>query len=152
MAFSCFIRTVFDFSTYIPPVVITGVRKLHQQVVLNRAAELLKEIVLTPRENVFTISFAALSYDAPQQTRYAYQLEGFDRNWVDCGTRREAMYTNLDPGTYTFRVKGSNHDDVWNEQGATLTVIVQPAYWQTWWFKLLTTVRMSWSLCLHLQA
>jgi signal transduction histidine kinase len=47
------------------------------------------------------------------------------------------MYTNLDPGTYTFRVRGANHDDVWNEKGATLTVVVQPAYWQTWWFKLI---------------
>ncbi len=125
-------------STYIPPVVITGVRKLHQQLVLNRAAELLKEIVLTPRENVFTISFAALSYAVLQQTRYAYQLEGFDRNWVYCGTRREAMYTNLDPGRYTFRVKGSNHRGLWNEKGATLTVIVQPAYWQTWWFRVIS--------------
>jgi signal transduction histidine kinase len=62
-------------------------------------------------------------------------LEGFDKDWIYCGTRHYASYTNLDPGSYLFRVKGSNSDGVWNEAGTSLTVIVDPALWQTLWFR-----------------
>jgi signal transduction histidine kinase len=74
----------------------------------------------------------------PGFNQYAYMLEGFDKDWVYCGNRREASYTNLDPGKYTFRVKGCGREGVWNEAGSSMTVIVNPALWQTWWFRLLT--------------
>ena len=121
----------------IPPIVITGIKKLNRQVLLRSTPELLRKITLNHDENVFSISFSALDFVLPEDNRYAYKLEGFDKEWVYCGNRREVMYTNLDPGTYTFRVKGSNHDRVWNEAGTSLTVIINPAYWQTWWFQSL---------------
>jgi signal transduction histidine kinase len=69
--------------------------------------------------------------------QFAYKLEGFNDDWVDAGTRRSATYTNLAPGEYTFRVKAANSDGVWNEEGTTLTIIVEPPLWGTWWFRLL---------------
>ncbi len=62
-------------------------------------------------------------------------MEGFDKDWVYCGTRRTATYTNLDPGEYIFRVKGSNNDGVWNEEGTSIKITITPPFWKTWWFK-----------------
>lgn len=127
-------------SQFLPPIVITGIKKLTRQVRITSEPELLREISFDHEENVFSISFSALSYDMPDYNQYAYKLEGFDKGWINCGNRREVMYTNLDPGTYTFHVKGSNHDQVWNEAGTSLRIIVNPAYWQTWWFRGLAVV------------
>jgi ligand-binding sensor domain-containing protein/signal transduction histidine kinase len=120
---------------YVPSIVITGVRMFNRPGPLRFSPGLLREITLAHEENVFTLEYAALSYDMPQYNQYAYRLEGFDKKWIYCGNRQEATYTNLDPGTYTFHVKGSNHDGVWNEAGTSLVVVVRPAYWQTWWFR-----------------
>jgi hypothetical protein len=121
---------------YVSPVVITAFKKFYKDAEFDSAVTEKRAIELSYRENVFSLEFAALDYIHPEKNLYAYKLEGFDRDWVYCGTRREATYTNLEPGTYTFRVKGSNHDGVWNEAGASLTVIVNPAFWQTLWFKM----------------
>jgi signal transduction histidine kinase len=64
-------------------------------------------------------------------------LEGLDEEWNEVGNRRLASYTNVPPGHYTFRVRGSNSDGVWNEEGAAIAVTITPPYWQTWWFRLL---------------
>ena len=81
---------------------------------------------------------AALSYVHPEKNQYAYKLEGFDKDWIYTdATKRFANYTNLDAGEYTFRVKASNNDGVWNEEGTSIKLIITPPYWQTWWFKLL---------------
>ncbi|MFA5831875.1 MAG: two-component regulator propeller domain-containing protein [Bacteroidota bacterium] len=127
-------------STSVPPIVITGIKKLNQPVGLKITPELLREISFVHEENVFSISYSVLSYDMPEYNLYAYKLEGFDKDWVPCGNKKEVMYTNLDPGRYTFRVKGANHDGVWNEAGASLTVIVKPAWWQTAWFTALVWI------------
>jgi len=126
--------------SYVPPIVITGIRKLNQPILPGNFTGSLHEVAFGHDENVFSIEFQALSYDMPGFNQYAYRLEGFDKDWVYCGTKREATYTNLDPGVYTFRVKGSNHDGIWNEAGASIGVIVRPALWQTWWFRSLAIV------------
>jgi signal transduction histidine kinase len=64
-------------------------------------------------------------------------LEGFDDTWIEAGTRRFASYTNIPPGDYVFRVKGSNNDGVWNEEGAAITLTITPPWWATWWFRVL---------------
>ena len=94
-----------------------------------------KEITLSYKQNVLTFEFAALHYAAPEKNQYAYKMEGFDEDWVYSGNKREATYTNLDPGEYIFRVKGSNNDDIWNEAGTSLKIIIMPPFWQTWWFR-----------------
>ena len=92
-----------------------------------------KEISLSYNQNFFDFEFAALSYLSSEKNQYAYMLEGVDDDWVNSGTRRIARYTNVSPGKYIFRVKGSNNDGVWNEQGTTLTIIIHPPWWRTWW-------------------
>ncbi|CAN7711314.1 diguanylate cyclase [Pseudoduganella sp. LjRoot289] len=93
-------------------------------------------LTLSAQASVFSIEFAALHYTDPGQNRYAYQLAGFDREWVltDAG-HRNASYTNLNPGTYTFRVRAANHRGVWNAEPATLTIVITPPFWQRWWFR-----------------
>jgi DNA-binding NtrC family response regulator/ligand-binding sensor domain-containing protein len=122
---------------YVPPVVITAFKKFDKVVKLERAIDDLKALTLSYEDNFFSFEFAALNYNNPQKNQYAYKLEGFDRDWIYCGTRRYAAYTNLDPGKYVFRVKGSNNDGVWNEEGAAIAIMITPPFWQTWWFRVL---------------
>ena len=81
------------------------------------------------------IEFTALSFVAPQKVRFRYKLEDHDSEWQDPGTRRQAFYSDLRPGTYRFRVMGSNNDGVWNQEGATLAFTLPAAWYQTWWFR-----------------
>jgi signal transduction histidine kinase len=83
------------------------------------------------------IDFAVLSFADPGRVRARYMLEGFDRDWVDSGTRRQAFYTNLPPGRYKFRVIAANNDGVWNETGAALDFEIPPTFFQSIWFLLL---------------
>jgi len=78
--------------------------------------------------------YTALSLTIPERVRFRYKLEGLDRDWQDAGTRRQAFYTNLAPGRYTFHVLACNNDGVWNETGARLNVYLRPAFFQTYWF------------------
>ncbi len=80
------------------------------------------------------IDYTALSLTDPQANRFRYRLDGADKGWTDAQDRREALYTNLGPGTYRFRVIAANNDGVWNDQGAVLTLRIAPRFYQTWWF------------------
>ena len=94
-----------------------------------------KTLTLPYQVSAVTFQFAALNYLDPQKSRYAYQLLGFDETWRFSGTRREATYTNLDPGRYLFRVKAANNDGLWSRQPTTLTLIITPPWWKTVWFR-----------------
>ena len=89
-------------------------------------------ITLGYNENFFSFEFNAFDYTNPEKNQYAYQLEGFDKDWVEIGNRRFASYTNIDPGEYTFHVKASNSDGVWNETGASISLIIKPPFYRTW--------------------
>ena len=97
----------------------------------------LDTVVLSYDENFFSFEFAALDYTSPPDNRYAYRLEGVDEDWVQTEGTRFARYTDIDPGTYRFRVKGTNHDGVWNNSGVDLAVLITPPFWATWWFRAL---------------
>ena len=122
-------------SSFVPPTVITGIRKANRNVDLGGSRDSVHSVTMGSRDNVFSISYAALSFDSPEDNQYAYMLEGFDDAWTYCGNDREVTYTNLDPGEYVFHVKGSNHSGVWNETGTDLRIVVEPAWWQTWWLR-----------------
>ncbi len=93
-----------------------------------------EELVLNHRDQVFSFEFSALHYSKPRKNRYAYKLEGFDKDWVSTGaSKRSARYTNLAAGRYVFRVKGSNGDGVWNDEGTAIRITVLPPPWKTWW-------------------
>ena len=115
-----------------PPVVLTQIYKFNKPVDLGPLL-LLDEIELTHRDYVIAFEFAALDFAAPDLNRYQYKLEGLDKDWVDNGTRRRATYTNLAPGNYTFRVRGSNNDGVWAEQEAALRLRSLPPPWRSGW-------------------
>ncbi|MBI3172372.1 MAG: PAS domain S-box protein [Chloroflexi bacterium] len=82
-------------------------------------------------QNFISFEFAALDFQSPRKNQYAYKLEGFDKDWVQTGTRNYASYTNLPGGEYTFRVKAANSDGIWNEEGTSLKLTVIPPFWQT---------------------
>jgi signal transduction histidine kinase len=127
---------------YVPPVVFTDFLLANRPVTigdssaLQQAIDQTEIIELTYADRVISFEFAALSYRAPRQNRYRYMLEGFDPEWTEVdATRRLVTYTNLNPGTYVFRVTGSNGDGVWNETGRAITLFITPPWWATWWFR-----------------
>ncbi len=122
-------------NTFIPPVVLTALKKFNQQVKSPVSLTKIKNLSLSYRDNYLSFEFAALDFHAPEKNKYAYRMEGFDPGWNYIGNQRLATYTNLDPGTYIFRVKGSNNDDVWNDTGLAITVKIIPPFWMTIWFK-----------------
>ncbi len=131
-------------NTYLPPIVITSFKVFDRPLLLRsrsrsqqRQGDPSPSIALSYRDNFFSIEFVALDYNEPRKNQYAYKLEGLDRDWNYCGTQRYASYTHIDPGEYTFRVKGSNNEGVWNEEGASIKIIITPPFWRMWWFRAL---------------
>jgi len=114
-----------------PPVVV-------ESLVVDREPRPLGEggLELQPGSRAVEFHFTALSFADPSKVKFRYRLEGFDRDWVEAGARREAFYTNLPPGAYRFRVLASNDDGVWNEQGAEVSFRLRPYFYQTIWFYL----------------
>ncbi|RKY92022.1 MAG: hypothetical protein DRQ01_06825, partial [Ignavibacteriae bacterium] len=97
----------------------------------------LNEVELAYNENDLRFDYVGLHLAEPEKNQYKYMLENYDKNWVDAGTQRNATYTNLDAGDYVFRVKACNRDGVWNEEGASLRIIIPPPFWATWWAYIL---------------
>ena len=116
-----------------PPVVITTVLAFRpgeqEPSRLIRTVSGEKALRFSHRDNIITFEFAALSFSKPDKNRYAYQLEGLNDHWVPLGGERKITFTNLAPGAYTFRVKGSNGDGVWNEEGAAAPFLIVPPWW-----------------------
>ena len=130
-------------NTFIPPVYITDFQVFNTSVKTGAQDSLLKThisetkaLTLSYKQSVFSFEFTALNYTLQNKNQYAYKLEGFDKNWNMVGTQRKATYTNLDPGEYVFRVKASNNDGVWNEEGASVKIYITPPFWLTWWFRI----------------
>lgn len=94
----------------------------------------LKNIIIDHEHSFFSIEFTAMEFMAPNKIQYAYKLNGFDQDWVQIGNRNFASYTNLDPGNYIFQVKAANPDGFWGNQVASISIIINPPFWQTWWF------------------
>lgn len=139
--FNAFHPDLVENRTYHVPVVITDFQLFNEPVLpgddspLAQTIETTHEIELDHRADFFSFSFAALDYSVPEENQYAYILEGLDKDWNEVGPRRYASYTNVPPGEYTFRVKGSNSDGVWNETGATIHIVIPPPFWQRGWFQ-----------------
>ena len=100
---------------------------------LKRAIGSAKKITLNYSQSMFSLEFVALNYTHSERNKYAYKLDGFDSKWNYVGKQRKATYTNLNPGTYTFRVIASNNDGVWNRAGRSITIRITPPWYQTWW-------------------
>ncbi|MEM6343704.1 MAG: two-component regulator propeller domain-containing protein [Bacteroidota bacterium] len=146
--FNAFHPNQLKDNPYPPEVRLTGLRILDRDIkvgdlrdngdtLLKQDIGLIEQIELTYRDYGFTLEFAALDFAAPQQNQFAYLLEGLDEKWINTGTRPYASFTNLDAGTYQFRLKASNNDGVWQEMQRPLTIKVSPPPWQTWWAYLI---------------
>ena len=125
---------------FLPPVVFTNLRVNSEAVkispktgLLDTSINLTEEITLDYKHSIFEINFAALGFRDSGKNQYSYMLEGFDSDWVDAGSERKARYTNLDAGTYNFKVKASNNDGIWNEKEKNVRVVQRPPPWETWW-------------------
>lgn len=116
-----------------PQVVLTRINRFDRPLALDRPLAALREVVFDHRDTFFSFEFAALDFTDLERNRYTYRMEGFDRDWVQAGSRHFASYTNLPPGRYTFRVRAASSDGVWNLAGASLAVRVLPPPWRTWW-------------------
>ena len=124
---------------FIPNVFITDIRINNQPLaagnesgVLQNNIEQTKRITFTHLQDILTLEFSALDFTAPEQNKYRYQLEGIDKDWVESGTRRSATYVHLSPGTYTFKVQGSNSQGSWSDKVAELKIKVLPPWWKSW--------------------
>jgi signal transduction histidine kinase/ligand-binding sensor domain-containing protein len=101
------------------------------------------KLKLPPDHHRLEFDFTALSFSAPENVRLSYRLAGFDDQWIDPGTQRNASYSRLPAGNYEFQVKACNSDGVWNEVGAAISLSVAPFFWQTWWFRLVGLVAFT---------
>jgi len=117
----------------IPPIVITSFKIRNESVEMDSSITTKKNLSLNWDQNFFSFEFAALDYTKPDQNQYAYMLDGLDENWIYSKNRRTVNYTNVSPGTYTFKVKGSNSDGYWNEEGTSISITIIPPPWKTWW-------------------
>jgi len=142
--FNAFYPKQVKDNPHIPSIVITAFSKFNEVVRTDLSAN--EHLQLSYKDNFISFEFAALDYTAPERNQYAYMMEGLDEDWVHAGTRRYASYTNLRGGDYVFRVKGSNNDGVWNEEGVAIYITVTPPVWETWWFRGIVFVVLAGSV------
>jgi ligand-binding sensor domain-containing protein/signal transduction histidine kinase len=129
-------------ASYTPPVVLTDFRlrgnsaERGSHFSLQRSVSYTSNLILSHEDNVFSLGFAALSYFNPATNRYRYKLEGLEPDWNEVGSdRRQATYTTLPVGKYTFRVQGATSGGAWSEPGVAVSIQVLPPWWGTWWFR-----------------
>lgn len=151
--FNAFFPGDITDNLYLPPIVITKFSVFNKpvdvgetvdgQVLLAAPVTECKEIRLSYKHSVFSFEYSALHYGVPEKNRYAFKMDGLERQWNEVGNRRFATYSHLDPGSYVFRVKGTNNDGIWNEEGAAIAVIIDPPPWRTWWAYTLYFLALS---------
>jgi len=128
----------------VPPIIFTGLSIMNEPIQINQEFNgriVLEESItstplleLYPDDLFFSISFASLDYSHSKDNSYAYFLEGFDDNWRQLGNESRVTFTNIPPGQYTLHLRGSNNDQKWNNEGASLDLVIHPEFYKTWWF------------------
>jgi signal transduction histidine kinase/ligand-binding sensor domain-containing protein len=143
--FNSFYPDSLKDNDFIPPVYITDFQIFNKPVRFGYPGAqfqsyigVAKEITLKWNQSVFSFTFSAINYSHSEKNQYAYIMEGFEKDWnYTDASRRYVTYTNLDPGKYTFKVRASNNDEVWNEKGVSLSIIILPPWWKTLWFRII---------------
>jgi len=137
---------------------ITGIKLINRAIqfskddpLLQLPAYLSEGIEIPYSENMVTFEFASMEFSAPELHHYEYKLDGFDPDWIKAGTTNSAIYTNLDPGTYTFHVRGDNRDGVWDTVGTSFRLVVMPPWWKTWWAYVMYALIAGGSLLLYIR-
>jgi len=145
--FNSFYPKLITDNPHIPTVVLTSFQlfghdvpikgQVDNQTILTRSITETQELRLKYFQNQIDFEFAALDFQAPSKNLYSYRMEGLDSEWTRPGNRRFVSYAGIPPGEYTFRVKGSNNDGIWNDTGTELKIVVIPPFWKTRWFQAL---------------
>jgi len=124
---------------YVPPLVISSIKVMDSRVKGEP-----NELILSYNQNFVSFEFSALDFSIPKENKYSYILRGFQDTWMFTGgANRTATYTNLPSGEFTFLVKGTNEDGIWNETPASIKIIISPPFWQTWWFITLVILTVT---------
>ncbi len=133
-------------NSFVPPTIITAMDIQYHRIspetnpdILSKQISETDELHLNYKENTFSFEYTALSYSLSERNQYEYCLtkEGEEDEWIIAGNRRYATFTNVSPGIYYFKVKGSNSDGVWNENPGTIKIVITPPFWSEWWFRSL---------------
>ncbi|MBK7629262.1 MAG: hypothetical protein IPJ23_00710 [Ignavibacteriales bacterium] len=126
-------------NNYIPPVVITSIKVFNEHIKGEP-----KELVLDYKKNFISFEFSSLDFSDPRDNQYSFMLEGLQNEWqVTESSSRIATYTNLSPGTYVFKVRGSNSDGIWSDSYASIKIVILNPFWQTWWFIILAVILLA---------
>lgn len=118
-------------------------KRTNGEFMLPESISTIKKIVLPYRFKILGFKYAATHYANPEKNQFAYKLENFDNDWQYVGNQRQATFTNLAPGKYTFRVKASNADGVWNEKDSSIHIVITPPWWRTWWAYILYALTIT---------
>jgi len=138
MGVTAFLPSEIKQNEKIPNIVISSFKKYEKMFPIDSLLAFNKVLDLTYEDKYISFEFAALDFTNSSKNQYKFMLEGFDTEWIEAGNRRYASYTNLDGGEYTFHVKGSNNDGVWNEKGKQLKIVIKPPIWETLWFQTIS--------------
>ena len=127
---------------YKPPVYITNLKIFNKSINANTPNSPLKksiqdtrELELSYKQSFISIEYVGINFTHGDENKYAYKLEGLEYEWNYVGSQRLASYSNLRPGTYRFRIKAANNDNLWNEKGTDIKIVILPPFWDTWWFR-----------------
>ncbi len=140
--YNVFNPEVIKYNRVLPKVVFTDLQLFNNSVkvdsvydgnvILKEGLNWTKKIVLKYRQNVFSVEFSSMNYVLPEKTKFAYKLEGFNSDWLMADEKvHKVTYTNLAPGTYTLKVKAANSDGFWNEDAASLKIVIEPPFWRS---------------------
>jgi sugar lactone lactonase YvrE len=142
--FNSFFPESIKSNEFIPKVYITGFKLFNKPVTFGEKDSPLKqhiaetdELTLSWKSKVFSFEYIGINYTHSERNHYAYIMEGFENEWNYVGNKKEATYTSMNPGKYIFRVKASNNDGVWNNEGASIHITILPPWWKTIWFRIL---------------
>jgi diguanylate cyclase (GGDEF)-like protein len=134
--FNFFNPNNIEMNKYIPPVVLTSLKRRGENILENQSLDNLKLLTFSWKNNSFEFEYAALNYIQTEENNYAYRLEGFESNWNNMNTKRFGRYTNIPDGKYSLQIIASNNDGLWNESGYRLDIKVIPPFWRMTWFKI----------------
>ena len=141
--FNAFFPDFIQTNTIPPDVVITDFKVFNKSIkpgkksILKASIYATQEITLSYKENFFSFEYAALHYSSPEKNVYKFMMEGLDEDWNFVGNRRQAYYTNLEPGEYTFKLMAANSDGVWSDKIVSVKIIITPPIWKRLWFRVL---------------
>lgn len=131
--FNSFMPDSIRNNQVIPKIAITSLKVYNNEGNFDYYLEGKKEIVLPYKNHTFTIEFAALEFTQPKQNSYQYMMEGLDKEWINIENRNFANFSNIPPGEYVFHLRGSNNDQLWNKQGASIKIIIETPIWRNKW-------------------